>query len=533
MRRFSSYGPIDIDEHYYVPRNELLEIGYTQLTGENPEKGGHYFTVWAPRQTGKTWMMQELVRRLKQTDEYHVGIISMQPAKKKASEEKVLEILLDKMTQIFKIPFPKIEFISDLASLFTKQYFQKPVILILDEFDALKEDFINSFADIFRDIFISRTSEPDQKSPDKTFILHGLALIGVRSVLGIENVQGSPFNTQRTLQIPNLTLEEVRGMFQWYEKESGQAIEPSVIDQIYKEFNGQPGLTCWFGELLTEGCQWYTNDKSKPITANEFEIVRAVATYVLPNNNILNLISKAKEEANKRLILKMFQTDEKITFSFDNNAMNALYMHGLVEPETVDQKTYYMKFASPFVQKRLFNYFSGQYFNDLGKLVDPFISMSDVITDTTLNIPNILKLYQTYLKKNSVWLFKDMPRRSDMHIFEAIFHFNLYAYLSEFMKSPGGRVIPEFPTGNGKIDLILTYGTNRYGLELKSFANERNYHESLKQASKYGKRLELAEIFLVVFVESIDDTNRAKFEVEFAASEIGVKVLPIFIETGN
>ena len=126
-----------------------------------------------------------------------------------------------------------------------------------------------------------------------------------------------------------------------------------------------------------------------------------------------------------------------------------------------------------------------------------------------------------------------MPRRSDTHIFEAIFHFNLYAYLHTLIKTPGGRVIPEFPTGNGKIDLILTYGTNRYGLELKSFSNERNYHDSLKQAAKYGNRLGLPHIFLVVFVESIDETNRAKYEVEFMETEIGVKVLPIFIETGN
>jgi hypothetical protein len=124
------------------------------------------------------------------------------------------------------------------------------------------------------------------------------------------------------------------------------------------------------------------------------------------------------------------------------------------------------------------------------------------------------------LKKNSCWLFKSVPRRTDMRIYEAIFHFNLYAYLNEFLKTPGGRVIPEFPTGNGMIDLILTYGNNRYGLELKSFSNERNYTEALKQASKYGKRLELDEIFLVVFVE-------------YSGTGTGVKVIPIFIETGN
>jgi hypothetical protein len=29
MRRFHSYGPVDTDENYYVPRKELIEKTYT------------------------------------------------------------------------------------------------------------------------------------------------------------------------------------------------------------------------------------------------------------------------------------------------------------------------------------------------------------------------------------------------------------------------------------------------------------------------------------------------------------------------
>ncbi len=120
-----------------------------------------------------------------------------------------------------------------------------------------------------------------------------------------------------------------------------------------------------------------------------------------------------------------------------------------------------------------------------------------------------------------------------MRIYEAVYHFNLYSYLNEFLRPEGGRVFPEFPTGNGKIDLIVTYAGNRYGIELKSYTNERNYKESLEKAAKYGKQLELTEIFLVFFVESIDDKNRIKYEGDYPGKETGVNVLPIFIETGN
>jgi len=57
MRKFSSYGPIDTDLEYYAPRKELIAKARTQLLGEDPQKGGHYITVWAPRQTGKSWTL--------------------------------------------------------------------------------------------------------------------------------------------------------------------------------------------------------------------------------------------------------------------------------------------------------------------------------------------------------------------------------------------------------------------------------------------------------------------------------------------
>lgn len=63
MRRFSSYGPLDTDLHYYAPRKELIAKTYTELVGDHPGKGGYYITVWAPQQTGKTWIMHRVKER--------------------------------------------------------------------------------------------------------------------------------------------------------------------------------------------------------------------------------------------------------------------------------------------------------------------------------------------------------------------------------------------------------------------------------------------------------------------------------------
>jgi hypothetical protein len=70
----------------------------------------------------------------------------------------------------------------------------------------------------------------------------------------------------------------------------------------------------------------------------------------------------------------MFQTNEKIEFWFDDPYINFLYMNGVVDEEIVntpeeDHKiAHYLKFTCPFVQKRLFNYFSRTLFRHLGEL---------------------------------------------------------------------------------------------------------------------------------------------------------------------
>ncbi|MCP4154298.1 MAG: hypothetical protein GY757_41625, partial [bacterium] len=434
MRRFSSYGPVNPKLHFYAPREALIDKACAGLMGENPLEDGHYITVWAPRQCGKTWVMQEAVQKIKKSGLYEIGIFSIESLKKEQDPLEILTVFVQKLSALFQMKFPPIKKIREIPLLFTRKYFRKPVILIIDEFDALEEEFINSFAGIFRDMFIGRTNERDTPGKDKTNLLHGIALVGVRSVLGIENVKGSPFNIQRSLHIPNLTFDEVKGMIRCYENESKQTIQPGVVDTLYYETKGQPGLTCWLAELLTET---YNEDTGKPLTMENFQEAYAAAVKILPNNNILNIISKANKAPYMQKILDLFKTDRKIEFTYDDSILNYLYMNGVIDREKVNRTDYFVKFPSPFVQKRLFNYFSREIFPNMGRLYEQYENLDAAISESHLDIGNLLNLYEAYLKKNRAWLLKDAPRRADMRIYEAVYHFNLYSYLKELLKSQG------------------------------------------------------------------------------------------------
>ncbi|MCB0064854.1 MAG: AAA-like domain-containing protein [Caldilineaceae bacterium] len=530
MRKFSSYGPINTNQHYYVPRTELIDQTCRQLIGEEVDEGGHYITIWAPRQTGKTWLLQQARQRLDQRGDFEVAILTMQSAKNVETTTDVLEVLITNVRNWFRRDdLPYIRDWKELRTLFTPRYFAKPLILILDEFDALRPEFINAFANEFRSIYLDRNNQVGKPSQEKTYILHGLALIGVRSVLGIENVTGSPFNVQRSVHVPNLTEDEVASMFRWYEEESGQQVEAAVVDRLFYETRGQPGLVSWFGELLTETY----NRHESAITEHDFAAVFSAGLNLLPNNNILNIISKANTSPYRETVLKLFNTNEKIPFRYDNRHLNYLYLNGVIEPQPEEDLTYSVRFASPFVQKRLFHYFADELTPSLARLYDPFDDLSDTITETTLSIPHIMHRYEVYLHQHRERLLADVPRReSDNRVMEAIFHFNLYTWLLQFLAGFGGRVVPEFPTGNGKIDLLITYADRLYGVEVKSFLNRKQYQTALEQAARYGQELGQTEIWLVFFVEVISDENREVFEVTYMDRTTGVKVHPVFLATG-
>ena len=530
MRKFSSYGPIHTKLHYYVPRHALIDQAVTHLVGEVPSEGGHYMTVWAPRQRGKSWILNQAVWQLCDNPTY-AGFdalkINLEHLKMTPDVVRIAQFIADTICEKLTLASVTIQQLDDLYAVFRKDVLSKPLILILDEFDALEPEAISGLVSVFRNIYNTRREQANKATAEKDYLLHGIALIGVRSVLGLDNPRGSPFNVQRSMQIPNLTCDEVAEMYHWYESESGQAIEPAVIERIYRQLCGQPGLTSWFGELLTE-----TFNKHNPtITLHDLELVEGAAINRLPNANITNLISKASEQPHCDFLIELFQTEEKILFKYDNPSINYLYMNGVIDEELVNEGESYVRFPSPFVQKRLFNRFADMIFPDTATLYPAFTKLDQILTPTGLQVKNLLRLYEQYVQRNHTWLFQDAPRRTDLRLYEAVYHFNLFMWLSRFLQRTGGRVHPEFPTGNGQIDLLIRYQSYQYGLELKSFRSDFEYNLALQQAARYAHQLHLATITVVFFVEAVDDENRTLYETPYHDAASGVTVEPVLVTT--
>ena len=141
MRHFSSYGPVDSRFNFAVERRELVERCVEQLTGE-PGEGGHFFTLWAPRQTGKTWVMRRAIEeiRARHGERFQVGALSMQGLLMDAETDEayfraVPTMFEDGFTLTLEAPTE----LTGWLRIFQEHgaSFYPPLILLIDEFDAL------------------------------------------------------------------------------------------------------------------------------------------------------------------------------------------------------------------------------------------------------------------------------------------------------------------------------------------------------------------------------------------------------------
>ncbi len=512
MRRFHSYGPVDARHHFCVERKEIVDQCVNQLIGI-PDERGHYFTIWAARQTGKTWLiyqaMQEIPKHygdafavqltsLAELDELVYVTPPVSPDMEKVKMPGILRSILER-----DLPGkPHVQFWNDVPALFSRQggLWDRPVILFIDEVDTAPSWVLDLLVRRLRELYLHRSNN----------WLHGLALVGVRAVVGIESKRGSPFNIQRSLQVPKLTADEVREMYRQYQDESGQPIAPEVVETVYKETRGQPGLVSWFGELLTET---YNPGHEYPIDMPVWYKVWNGARFLSINNNVLNLITKAREEEYQPFLAELFNKSE-ILFKFYDPLHNYLYMHGIVEPDVIQESPErhhtLCRFTSPFIQHCLYDTLSDElvYQNPSVLPLHPLDKLKDVFDPPVLNLPALLQRYKDYLarlKAKGINPWKEQPRRQTDHkLTEAVGHFHLYWWLYQTI---GKRTIisPEFPTGNGKVDVHIKCGDKRGLIEVKSFVDDYTLDRDKSKAANYAKQVLLDRVTMAVFIPVLDE----------------------------
>ena len=253
----------------------------------------------------------------------------------------------------------------------------------------------------------------------------------------------------------------------------------------------------------------------------------------MKHRSLLNLGKKARGPYRAE-VMKLF-TDPNVAFALEKEWCSFLYMNGIIDEAIIADagsmggEKAVCRFSCPFVQHRLYTGLSGDMFDDKGPLPSiPLLDgLEDVFTSGGLCIPPLMNRYRDYLKRLrdagiDPWI--GQPRRKDLHYTEAVGHFHLYSWLQNAL---AGRVAvcPEFPTGNGKVDLVLQSKWGTALIEVKSLTQAWALASYCEQAAAYAKKLGLAVATVVVFAPTNDESILAKLSSESDVDGVHVTLI--------
>ncbi|MEK7254414.1 MAG: AAA family ATPase, partial [Bacteroidota bacterium] len=192
MRFFNTSGPNIPAAHYTLERKALI------AQGQKLVHNSRYFTIWAPRQTGKSTYFRLLAKELEKAG-FSVMHINLENFK--------TESLGTLMTYIHSQA--KEQWGINLTGTTFGDFFNelqdcrgKNLVFIVDEIEGLNPDYFGQFLHTIRNLYHSR----------ETHCLKSTILVGVTNIVGVVSDNASPFNIADNLLIPYFSEGEVRDL---------------------------------------------------------------------------------------------------------------------------------------------------------------------------------------------------------------------------------------------------------------------------------------------------------------------------------
>ncbi len=483
-RYFNTSGPNIPEKHYTLPRLSLIKSGIKKVEDER------YFTIWAPRQTGKSTYFRLLAEALKAID-YIVVHVNVE-GKIDSTEEYLCEYISKDIEKDLKQPF----FAENVNILLQKlSELPQKTVFIIDEIEQVNPNMFNKFLHTIRAYYHNRTKHN----------LKSIVLVGVSNITGIIQDNASPFNISDNFDIPYFTEEEVFELYEQHESENGQLFKADVKKQVSHITAGQPGLVNGFALQLTE-----KNQEKPLLDYDDYLKVEDWYLYKAIDKNISNIINKAKNE--QRLIESLLFSETEKRFDIDNQSQRYLHINGLI----TWNKNGNIEFWVPLYKKRLQKYFYPAM-NGEAETIQKNLDFEDYYTpETGLNIDKIIREYQAYAKRRGFRYFIQKDAKGKiLGLREAALVYSFETYIQSFLQVAKGKSYLEAHVALGRSDMIINVQNHEFVIEAKLFSDSTKFKDGKAQLAYYIDHLGLKEGIYLVFVDTTVTNPRIVESVEY------------------
>ncbi|MFO0588944.1 MAG: endonuclease NucS [Polyangiaceae bacterium] len=481
-RYFNTAGPCIPGVHYMLPAEARLTKA-RQLVEQ-----GMFFLLHAPRQVGKTTLINNLARSLNAEGKYAAMVVSVEHLREVPSMAEgnlsLARTLHNDSRNWFpdaeQIPAPLVDgppvsAVHDVLAAWAARS-PKPVVLFIDEIDCLQE---SSLLNLLGQLRRGYTSRPNP-------FLHSLALVGLRDVRdykirlrpGSESIgTASRFNIcSDSFTLRNFTAEEVAELYAQHTEDTGQAFTKEAIAYAYDQTRGQPWLVNALARQITEND---VTDRTVAIT--EAHLVSARETLIQRNDTHIDSLADKLNEERVRRVIAPIVAGKLLAPDVMNDDLQYVRDLGLVvtDPE--------IRIANPIYQEVI-----PRSLTYVMQRTIPAKTSFYVRPDGGLDMPSLLRAFQEFYAENSEsWLERYEYREAGPHLI-------LMAFLQRVVNG-GGAIHREMAIGSGRVDLLVEWKDERHALELKIRRGERTRAQGIEQLGRYLERLQLSKGYLVLF----------------------------------
>ena len=452
-----------------------------------------YFVIHAPRQTGKTTLLHALARRLNQEGSYVAVVCSLEsagyPGITVEDANSVFVSSLYRMAEFFLeaqyLPPPPDRYRAGAALL--QQYLSdwcraldKPLVLLLDEVDALYDDLLISTLRQLRDGFQTRPRSFPQS----------VALVGLRDIreyrlrARADNPSigaGSPFNIKaESFLLPVFSREEVRDLLDQHGRDTGQVFSGAVFEKIYAYTGGQPWLTNALANEIV--AKILKNDYSQPIL--ESTVDKAKERLIEQRQTHLDSLTDKINDPRVRPIVMSIITGEAPAFDGFDDALRYCRDLGIITGNDPVQ------FANPIYREIITRVLS----SSLQRGISQDIAQTSwyLQPDGSLNMDKLLDAFVDFYR----WHAESWLERFEYK--EAGHQLLLMAFLQRIING-GGRIEREMAVGNGRTDLAVYWQDQVIPIEIKIQHDARSQPMGLQQLARYMDRLGQQRGYLLLF----------------------------------
>jgi AAA-like domain len=468
MRSFNTSGPNFPAEHYTLERKALVAKGMDFV------RKNRYFTIWAPRQTGKSTYFRLLIKDLKQ-EGYAVVHFNLENYKD-ATNKDILELISEEFNTVLGSSLDP-QSLNALERQIRKIRSPKTV-LIVDEVEGLNPEIFGQFLHTIRNLYHSRE-------------VHGLkcvVLVGVSNIVGVVSDNASPFNIADNLPIPYFTAEEVNELLAQHARETGQVFAPKVVNKIFEISAGQPGLVNGFAyQLVARNPDKPTLEYADYLEVEDWYMTEAI------DKNVANIRNKA--EAYRPFVERLLFSEAEVPFEIEREAIKVLHTNGIIRKS----KKGMVEFWVPLYKKRLFKAFYPYTNGERDEISATLSTFTFFNAAGELDIPKLIGHYKAYVAKRGFRVFLEKNKKDQPSLKEAGLIYSFETFLAAFVTEAEGRSYREADAGLGKSDLIVYLNGREYLFETKKYYSPGKFTKGKTQLAHYARSLGLDKAVYLVF----------------------------------